>query len=96
MLNLARFSSIAAAFPLKSEVEAFLFFGPSPSVKAVAKVIVLWVGKFLECVGADVMIRDDETIGRDKRTAAAGVETHARFLEMIEPLLARLEVIFLL
>ena len=40
------------------------------------------------------MIGDDQTVGGYKRTAPAGTESNARFLQMIEPLLARLEIIF--
>src|SRR5260370_35262913 len=40
------------------------------------------------------MVGVEQSVRRNERAAAAGVEAHARFLEMVEPLLARLEIIF--
>src|SRR3954451_9862461 len=42
------------------------------------------------------MVRDRQPGRGDERTAAAGIETDARFLEMLEPLRRRLEIIFFL
>src|SRR5207253_559758 len=77
------------------EIDTFLFLDPRPRVQTVAQIIVLFVGEFLERIRADVMIGDDQTVGGYKRTAPAGTEPNARFLQMVEPLLARLEIIFL-
>ena len=65
-------------------------------VEAVAHVVVLLAADLLQGVEADVMIGNHESIRGDKRTAAAGVEAHARFLQMFEPLRSRLELILLL
>ena len=43
-----------------------------------------------------MMICNDETIGGNERTTPAGIETYARFLQMLEPLRCRLELIFFL
>ena len=64
-------------------------------VETVAHVIVFLAADFLERVGADVMIGDDETVRGNERAAPAGVETDARFLQMLEPLRRRLELILL-
>jgi hypothetical protein len=42
------------------------------------------------------MIRDYKAARGNERTAPARIETDARFLQMIEPLWGRLELIFLL
>jgi len=57
---------------------------------------VLLAADFLQRVGADVMIRDHQSIFGNERPAAAGIETDARFLEMLEPLRRRFEIIFFL
>ena len=42
------------------------------------------------------MIGDAESVRGNERAAAAGVEADARFLQMLEPLRCRLELIFFL
>jgi len=81
---------------IELKIDAFLFFVPRPRVKTVAEIIVLLIGEFLKRVRAHMMIGDGQAVGGYKRTAAARTESHARFLEMIEPLLGRLEVVFFL
>ncbi len=78
------------------EIPALDFFRVGFRVKAVLQIIVLLAGRFLQRVRADVMIRDHEPSRGDERTAAAGVETDARFLQMLEPLRRRLELILFL
>src|SRR2546430_28846 len=43
-----------------------------------------------------MMVCDDEAVRRDERAASARVEADARFLQMLEPLRRRLEMIFVL
>jgi hypothetical protein len=62
-------------------------------VEPVPHVIVFFATDLLERIEADVMVRDHEAVGGNKRPASAGVETDARFLEMLEPLRRRLELI---
>src|SRR5439155_2438805 len=62
----------------------------------VPEIIVLFVREFLERVSSNVMIGDNQTIGGYKRTAPAGTESHARFLQTLKPLRARLEAVFVL
>ena len=81
---------------IELEIDAFLFLASCPSVKTVPEIIVLFVREFLERVSSDVMIGDDQTLGGHKRTAPAGTEPNARFLQMLKPLLARLEAVFVL
>jgi hypothetical protein len=42
------------------------------------------------------MVRDYQAIRRNERAASARIKTDARFLEMLEPLRRRLELIFFL
>ncbi len=42
------------------------------------------------------MVRDDEAVGGNEGAGAAGIEAHARFLQMLEPLRRGLELILLL
>ena len=65
-------------------------------VESVAHVIVFLAADLLEGVEADVMIRDDEAIGGNEGAASSGVEADARFLQMLEPLRRRLEIILFL
>ncbi len=78
------------------EVGRLWFLRARLRVETVAHVIVLLAADLLQGVEADVMIGNHESIRGDERTAAAGVETHARFLQMFEPLRGRLELILLL
>ena len=48
------------------EIGAFNFFGPRSRVKAVAQVIVLLAGGFLQGISADMMIRDNKPISGNK------------------------------
>jgi hypothetical protein len=42
-----------------------------------------------------VVVCNAQSVRRNERAAAAGIKAHARFLEMIEPLRRRLELILL-
>ena len=55
---------------------------------------MLLAADFLQCVGADVMIRDHQSILGNERSAAAGIEADARFLQVLEPLRRWLEIVF--
>src|SRR5437763_13625658 len=57
---------------------------------------MLRVAHLLQCIGAHVMICDHQSIGRNKRTAAAGIKSDAGFLQMFKPLRCRLELMFVL
>ena len=48
------------------EIGAFNFFGPRSRVKAVAQVIVLLAGGFLQGISADMMIRDNKPISGNR------------------------------
>ena len=54
---------------------------------------MLLVAEFLERIGADVVVGDDQTSRGNERAATTGVETHASFLQMVEPRTRRLEMI---
>src|SRR6266567_9442915 len=78
------------------EIGRARFFRLGLRVESVAHVVVLLAADLLEGIEADVMIRDDKAVRRNERAATAGVETDARFLEMLEPLRCRLETILFL
>ena len=78
------------------EIERALFFRLSFGVETLLQVVVFGAAQLLQSVGADVMIRDRQTIGGNEGAASAGVEAHARFLQMLEPLRRRIEMILLL
>ena len=61
-------------------------------VEAVAHQVVLLRAQFVELVGADVVVRDDQTIGRHERARCA--DMHARFLQVLKPFRRRLEAVF--
>ena len=49
----------------------------------------------LQGVGTDMVICYHKTIRRHERAAASGVEANTRFLQMLQPVLRRLELILL-
>ncbi len=56
--------------------------------------IFVQIAELLQRVEADVVIGQDEPIGRDERSRAAAIEADGRFLNLLKPILCRLEVIF--
>ena len=55
---------------------------------------MLIAGRFLQRIRPDMMIGNAKAIRGDERATAAGIETDARLLKMLEPLRRRLEMIF--
>ena len=78
------------------EVEAALLLGGCAGMETVAHVIVVLVAEFLEGVGADVMVGDDEALRGDERAGAAAVEADGRFLDVLEPRVGHVEAVFFL
>ena len=70
------------------EIDALLFVGRGFRVESVAEIIVFFVGKFLDIVGADMVIGDDETITADEGAGAAVVETNRGQLQPIQKLVS--------
>ena len=64
-------------------------------MESIPHVIVFLAADFLQRIEADVMVRDNEAVRGHERSAAARIKTNARFLEMLEPLRSRFELIFL-
>ena len=76
------------------EIGRFEFIGLRFRIKAVPQIIVLRVAHLLQCVGPHMVVCDDESIRRNERAAAAGIETDTGLLQMLKPLRCRLELIF--
>ena len=55
---------------------------------------MLRVANFLQRVGADMVICNNKTVRRYERAAASGVEADTGFLQVLEPLGCRLEMVF--
>src|SRR2546430_11934706 len=51
---------------------------------------------FVRRVETEVMFRDAKSVCENERAAPAGIEANTRFLQVLEPLRSRLEIIFLL
>src|SRR5262249_25184420 len=59
-------------------------------------VVVPAGGELLRAGGADGMIGQDQAVGRDERTGAAGAEADGTFLEVFEPGVGGVELVLLL
>ena len=92
----ARRDILDAHEDIQFEIETAFFFRLRPGVKAVAQVIFVFVTELLQGVGADVMIRYHQAVLGDKGTGAAAVETHGRFLDVVEPRFGHVEAVFFL
>jgi hypothetical protein len=57
---------------------------------------VLLARRFLQRIRANVMIGNAESVSGNERPASAGIKTHARFLQVFEPLRRGLELILFL
>lgn len=78
------------------EVDALELLGARAGVEAVEQEVLFLGAELEDRVEADVVIRDDEAVGRRERARAAVVEAHGRALDVREPLGARLEAVALL
>ncbi len=76
------------------QVQALFLFGRRPRVEPVPKIIVLLIAELLQRIGADMVVREDQAVGRDERPGAAAVETHRGFLKMFQPAIRWLEIVF--
>ena len=81
---------------IELKIGAFDFFRVRLRIEAVLQVIVLLARSFLQRVRAHVMIGNAESVSGNERPAAAGIESDTRFLQMLEPLRRRLELILFL
>ena len=78
------------------QVNAFEFVVARFGVKTFGHQIAVGRAQFLQRIGADVMVGDHQSIGRNKRPAAAAVKPHRRLLHVVQPRVAGLEVVFFL
>ena len=81
---------------IELEIGALDFFRVRLRIEAVLQVIVLLARSLLQCIRTHVMIGNAESVSGNERPASTGIESHARFLQMFEPLRRGLELILLL
>ena len=68
------------------EVVALEFVGLRGRHETIAIIVMLLRPELLQAVGPDMMVREHEAIGRDKRSRATRVEPHRRLLQVRQPL----------
>jgi len=81
---------------IELEIGAFDLSRGRLRIEAVLQVIVLLARSLLQCIRTHVMIGNAESVSGNERPASTGIESHARFLQMLEPLRRGLELILLL
>ena len=65
-------------------------------VESFGQIVLVLAAELLQGVGADVVIRQHQPVGRHERPGAAGIEAHARSLQVLEPGLIGLEAVLFL
>jgi len=81
---------------IELEIGALDFFRVRLRIETFFQVIVLLARRFLQRIRAHVMISNAESVSGNERSASAGIKSDARFLQMLEPLRGRLELVILL
>ena len=76
------------------QIRRFDLIGLRFRIETVPQIIVLDATHLLQCVGANVMVCDDEAIRRNEGSAPARVEANTGLLEMLKPLRRWLELVF--
>ena len=75
------------------EVHARDLLGLGTGVEPIAQVVLLGAGDLLESIGSDVVIRQDQAVFAHEGAGSARVETHRRFLQVLEPGVGEFEAV---
>ena len=74
------------------EIEALHFLRRCARVESVVKIIFLLRAHFLQRIGADVMIGNQQAVRAHETPRTAGVEAHGGFLQVLEPRVGGVEL----
>ncbi len=80
---------------IELHVDALEFLLARRRIEPVGDEIMAGAGEFLHGVGADVVVGDDQAVGRDEGTGAAGVEAHGGVHQVVQPIIRRVELVSL-
>ena len=75
------------------QVQAADFLRRRASEEAVLDIVFLFGTEFLQCIGPDVMIGNEQAVTADETARAAGIEADGGFLQVVEPDLGGVELI---
>ena len=78
------------------QIQAALFLGQRLCVESILQIVVGGVAELVQRVGADMVIREDETVLGNKFSGTAAVEPHRTLLQVLQPFILHVEVVLLL